>query len=298
MRRDWLKFLALLAPVLTGCLSHTRSLQKPRLAGAVLNSDAVQLVEAVNRRYDAVNSLTATVDFAASVGGAHTGQQTDYTSIHGFIIFRKPEMLRVIGQVPVIRTTAFNLASNGSTFTLTIPSKSRAIQGSTSVTTKAANPLENMRPQVFTDAIVIRGIAADRIVTLTTSSTTTLEARTKQLIETPLYDLTVLNPGRLDPAPGLPQVDKATRVIHFSRIDLMPTGQDVYNSEGAPETKVSYGPYHDFSGVSFPSTITIDRPLEEYRITLTVEKVIVNLPLPDEQFEQTIPKGYKVQKMP
>ncbi len=72
MRRDWLKFLALLVPVLTGCLSHTRKLQQPKLAGAVLNADAVQLVEAVNHRYDQVNSLTATVDFAASVGGAHS----------------------------------------------------------------------------------------------------------------------------------------------------------------------------------------------------------------------------------
>ncbi len=298
MRRDWLKLLALLVPVLTGCLSHTRSLQKPKLAGTVLNADAVHLVEDVNRRYDEVNSLTATVDFAASVGGAHTGKQTDYTSIHGFIIFRKAEMLRVIGQVPVIRTTAFDLASNGITFLLTIPPKSKAVQGSTSVTTKAANPLENLRPQVFLDSIVIRGIAADRIVALTTSSTNTLEPRTKQLIETPLYDLTVLNPGRANPAPGLPQVDKPTRVIHISRIDLKPTGQDVYNSEGAPETKVSYGRYQDFNGVSFPSTITIDRPLEEYRITVTVEKVIVNLDLPDKQFEQAVPKGYKLEKMP
>ena len=40
MRRDWLKFLALLVPVLTGCLSHTRSLQKPKLAGVALNADA------------------------------------------------------------------------------------------------------------------------------------------------------------------------------------------------------------------------------------------------------------------
>ena len=118
MRRDWLKLLALVVPVLTGCLSHTRKLQQPKLAGAVMNADAVQLVEAVNKRYEQVNSLTATVDFAASVGGAHTGKETDYTSIHGFIIFRKPEMLRVIGQVPVIRTTAFDLASNGSTFML------------------------------------------------------------------------------------------------------------------------------------------------------------------------------------
>ena len=103
------------------------------------------------------------------MGGAHSGKQTDYTSIHGFIIFRNPEMLRVIGQLPLIRTTAFDLASNGRTFTLTIPPESRAVQGSTSVTTKAAKPLENLRPQVFLDSIVIREIAADRIVTLTTS---------------------------------------------------------------------------------------------------------------------------------
>ena len=73
------------------------------------------------------------------------------------------------------------------------------------MTTKAANPLENLRPQVFLDSIVIRGIAADRIVTLTTSSTSTLEPRTKQLIETPLYDLTVLNPGREIPPRGYPR---------------------------------------------------------------------------------------------
>ena len=194
MRRDWLKLLALLVPVLTGCLSHTRKLQQPKLAGAVMNADAIQLAEAVNKRYEQVNSLTATVDFAASVGGAHSGKQTDYTSIHGFILFRKPQMLRVIGQVPVIRTPAFNLASNGSTFTLTIPPRSRAIQGSTSIMTKAANPLENLRPQVFLDSIVIRAIGADRIVSLTTSSAIALDPKTKQLIETPLYDLTVLQP--------------------------------------------------------------------------------------------------------
>jgi hypothetical protein len=298
MRRDWSKFLALLIPVLTGCLSHTRKLQQPKLAGVVLNADAVRLVEAVNKRYEQMNSLTATVDFAASVGGAHTGQQTDYTSVHGFILFRKPEMLRVIGLVPVIRTQAFNLASNGSTFTLLIPPKSRAIQGSASVTTKAANPLENMRPAVFLDSIVIHGIAADRIVALTTSSTRQLELKSKQLIETPLYDLTVLNPGRANPSPGLPMVDKPTRVIHFSRIDLMPTGQDIYNSDGAPETRVTYGPYQDFNGILFPSTITIERPLEEFRITLNVEKIIFNIPLTDEQFQESVPKGYKLQKMP
>lgn len=297
MRRHWLKLLALLLPVLTGCLSHTRRLQQPKLAGAALNADAVQLVEAVNHRYDAVNSLTATVDFAASVGGAHKGQQTDYTSVHGFLLFRKPQMLRVLGLVPVVRTHAFDLASNGSTFTLLIPPKSEVIEGSNAVNKPTAKPLENIRPGMFLESILIRSIAPDRIVSLTNSSKTTIEGKNKQLIETPEYDLTVLNPGHSNSGSGLPQVAKPTRVIHFSRVDLMPSEQDIYNNDGDLETQVLYGPYQMFNGMSFPSTITIDRPLEEFRITLTVEKVTFNQALPDEQFQTKVPEGYKVVKM-
>ena len=298
MRKDWLKLLALLLPVLTGCLSHTRKLQQPRLAGAALNADAVQLVEAVNHRYNQINSLTATVEFAASVGGAHKGQQTDYPSFQGYILFRKPEMLRVLGLVPVLHTHAFDLASDGSNFTLLIPSKSRAIEGTNAVSKPAANALENMRPAVFLDSILIHSIAPDRIVTLTHSSQTSFEGKNKQLIETPQYDLTVLNPGHSNPGSGLAQIAKPTRVIYFSRVDLMPSEQDIYNNDGDLETQVRYGPYQMFNGMAFPSTISIDRPLEEYRIVLTVSKVTFNQALPDEQFQTKVPDGYKVVKMP
>jgi len=299
MRRDWLKLLALLLPVLTGCLSHTRKLQQPKPAGMAMNADAVQLVEAINYRFDKVNNLTATVDFAASVGGAHKGQETDYTSIRGYIIFQKPKMLRVLGLVPVLHTHAFDLASNGESFTLLIPPRSRAIVGSNSVTNPAANPLENMRPEFFLDAILIHSIPSDRIVSLTNSSTTTMDPRTKQLIETPQYELTVLNPGQAGGPPGIARVFQAQRVIKFSRVDLLPTEQDIYDKDGDLETQVLYGKYQTYSGIQFPSTITINRTLEEYRIGLTVEKVIFNQPLPDDQFvPPKIPAGYKVQRMP
>ncbi len=208
MRRDWLKLLALLVPVMTGCLSHTRKLQQPKLAGAVMNADAIQLAEAVNKRYEQVNSMTATVDFAASVGGAHSQASRRITPRSTGLFSFASRDAAGDGTSAGVRTPAFNLASNGSTFTLTIPPRSRAIQGSTSIMSKGRHPLENLRPQVFLDSIVIRAIAADRIVSLTTSSTTTLDPKTKQLIETPQYDLTVLNPGRSEPSPGLPQVDK------------------------------------------------------------------------------------------
>ncbi|MDT7810820.1 MAG: hypothetical protein QOJ42_736 [Acidobacteriaceae bacterium] len=298
MRRDWLKLLALLLPVLTGCLSHTRKLQQPKPAGIAMNADAVQLVEAINYRFDKVNNLTATVDFAASVGGAHKGQETDYTSIRGYIIFQKPKMLRVLGLVPVLHTHAFDLASNGESFTLLIPPRSRAIVGNNSVTSPAANPLENMRPEFFLDAILIHSIPSDRIVSLTNSSTTTMDPRTKQLIETPQYELTVLNPGQAGGPPGIARVFQAQRVIKFSRVDLLPTEQDIYDKDGDLETQVLYGKYQTYSGIQFPSTITINRTLEEYRIGLTVEKVIFNQPLPDDQFvPPKIPAGYKVQRM-
>jgi outer membrane lipoprotein-sorting protein len=297
MRRDWWKFLALLVPALTGCLSHTHKLQQPKLAGVALSADAVQLVEGINHRYDQVSSLTATVEFAASVGGAHKGQETDYTSIPGYILFRKPKMLRVLGLVPVLRTHAFDLASNGEKFTLLIPPRSRAIIGSNAVTKPVANPLENMRPEFFLEAILIHSISPDRIVSLTNSSATTVDTKNKQLLETPQYELTVLNPGKEEGSPGVVKVFQARQVIKFSRINLMATEQDIYNKDGDMETQVLYGPYLTFNGVLYPSTITINRPLEEYRIALTVEKITFNQPLPDEQFESKVPAGYKVQSM-
>jgi Domain of unknown function (DUF4292) len=298
MRRNGLTLLALLLPVLTGCLSHTRKLQQPRLAGAALDSDAVQLVQAVNHRYEEISSLTVAVDIAASVGGIHKGQQTDYPSIPGHILFRKPQMLRVLGLVPVLRTYAFDLASDGSNFTLLIPPKSRAIEGTNAVGKPSSNAFENLRPAVFIQSILIHSIAPDRIVSLTNSSKIDLDAKNKQLIETPEYDLTVLNPGHADPGAGLAQVAKPTRVIHFSRVDLMPTEQDIYNNDGDLETQVLYGPYQTFSGQSFPSTITIIRPLDEYKIVLTVNKVTFNQELTDEQFQSKVPANYKIEKMP
>ena len=298
MRRNWVRCLALLLPVLTGCLSHTRKLQQPKLAAAVMNADAIQLVEAVNKRYDQVTSLSATVDFAASVGGAHKGKQTDYTAIHGYIRLRKPEMLRVLGYLPVVRLRAFDLASDGANFTLLIPTKDRAIQGTNAVPKPSKEPMENLRPALFFDSVLIRSISPDWIVSLTNSSQSRLEPKTKQLIEQPQYDLTVLQPGQASATSGLARVARPLRVIHFSRANLMPTGQDIYNTNGDLETQVTYGPYQDFGGSQFPSTITIDQLLAEYRITLTVVKLVLNQPLADDQFELKVPEGYKVQWMP
>jgi outer membrane lipoprotein-sorting protein len=297
MRRDWLKLLALLVPVLTGCLSHTRKLQQPVLAGPALDADVLELVKGINDRYDKIQSLTATMDFAASVGGAHSGAQTDYTSFRGYLLFRKPQMLRVLIKVPVLHTDAMDLASDGTTFTLLIPPKNRAIEGKNSVTKRAKNPLENLRPNVFVDTILVPGISPDQIVSVIHESSIALNPNTKRLVEVPEYDLTVLTEAASTLPHALAKVAKPLRVIHFNRVDLMPTEQDIYNADAELETQVLYGAYQDFNGTKFPSTIDIKRPLDEYSIRLTVEKLTVNQTLPDKQFELAIPKGVQIQKL-
>jgi outer membrane lipoprotein-sorting protein len=296
MRKDWLKFVALFLPVLTGCLSHTRKLQQPILAGPVMSADVPELLSAINKRYQAVDSLTATADFTPSVGGAHRGQQTDYTSFRGYILFRKPKMLRVVVLVPVLRTVAVNLASNGTTFTMLIPPKGRAIVGKNSVTKRAANPVENLRPNLFTDTLLIPSISPNQIVSVIHESTTTLDRKTKRLIEQPEYDLTVLDLSPSGPE-TVARVAKPLRVIRFSRLNLLPTEQDIYNANGDLETQVTYSSYQDFSGTQFPATIVINRPLDEFRLTLNIEKLVLNQTLADDQFEIEIPKGVHVEKV-
>ncbi len=301
MRKNWSRFLALLLvlPVLTGCLRHTRRVQQPKMAGPVMSADVLDLVQRINQRYDQIQSLTATMDFTASVGGARQGKQTDYTSFLGYILFRKPEMLRVLILVPVLHTHAMDLASDGKTFTMLIPPQRRAIEGKNSVTKPAANPLENLRPNVFVDSLLVRNIAPDQIVSVIHESTTSQNPKnSKQLIELPEYDLTILSDASPTPtSTPIAHVAKPLRVIRFSRVDLMPIEQDIYNSAGDLETQVLYGPYRDFNGTNFPSIIDVRRPLDGYRIRLTVEKLTANQPLSDDQFQLKVPAGFQLKKL-
>ena len=161
---------ALLLPLLlSGCfvLSTTRRLPIPRPPSMVQTVEPEQLVEQLNRRWVALNSLNATVDIQASVLKSKEGIARDYTSFRGIILMRKPEMLRVYGRVPVIGTRMFDMVSDGKVFTLYIPSKNKVFKGANSLKKKSANQAENMRPGFFLDAMLVRGLEAGDLYSVT-----------------------------------------------------------------------------------------------------------------------------------
>jgi outer membrane lipoprotein-sorting protein len=289
LRRAAAGALALPLLLLSGCMFTTRKLPVPRTPAMVQTVTPEDLVAQLNRHWAELESLNATVDIQASALKPKDGIAKDYTSFRGIILMRKPEMLRVYGRVPVIGTRMFDMVSDGKNFTLYIPSRNKAVKGSNSLKKKSLSQVENLRPGFFFDAMVVRGMEPDEFYAVAADTDTTEDASKKHLLVNPEYILNVMRRK-----PGSQQL-YLVRVVHFHRDDMMPYQQDLYDSEGSLETQVFYAQYADYGTVRYPSTITIKRPQEDYMVVLTVEKVVRNMALTDDQFQVKIPEGTTTQ---
>ncbi len=275
--------------LLSGCniLPTTRHLPVPKAPSLVQSATPEQLVAQINQRWNALNSLTATVEIKATALNPSEGLEKDYPSCRGFILMRKPKMLRVAGTYFGVKI--FDMASDGTRFTLVIPSKNLAIEGSNTVKKKSANQWENLRPDFFLNSLVVRGLDPDNEYMMTNDIETVEDVAKKHLFTMPEYILNIMRPKAGSEI-------QAVRVITLHRDDMLPYDQDIYDGSGNLETQVTYGHYADFDAGKFPSTVTIKRPQEGLQLVLTVEKVEENVDLPDSQFKVDIPSGAKVEE--
>lgn len=279
--------------LLSGCflLSTTRKLPVPKAPPTVQTATSEDLVDQLDKRWDALDSLTAKVDMQASVLNSKEGVAKDYTTIPGVILMRKPEMLRVYGRVPVIGTEMFDMVSDGKDFTLYIPSKNKAIEGSNAKTQRSANQLENMRPGFFLDALGVRGLGPDDRYSVTTDVDTMMDAQKKHLFAVPEY---IVNIHRQKAGSA---EDTPLRVVWIHRDDLEPYQQDIYDGNGNIETQVYYSQYGDFAGNKYPTKVIIKRPIDEIQIVLTILNVTKNVRLPADQFSIKMPPDTQIQKL-
>lgn len=289
IRRGISLALLLGLPALNGCLWHTRRVPRAHMPAHVLSATPDQLVQIINRQYDAVDSMFAAVTFTASEGGSLKGSEKTITPFSGYIIIRKPESLRVIGYLPVVHSPAFDMASDGQDFKLWIPPRNEAIEGTDTVTQESANGFENMRPYMFVDSLLIPKIGTDDLLSVTGDSNTIVDPKTRKLEIEPEYLLTV------ESRQGAGNWMLVHRVIHFSRINLLPSEEDIYDQNGQIQTQAFYGPMQTFGGEQFPGTITLRWPLQQQQIVITVQKLKVDQPVNNDTFEVKIPRGAKVQ---
>lgn len=284
LSRHW--FIILLIGILptTGCLFHTRRVEQNLSPVPLKNATKDELISYINSQAAKIETMQATVDIDTAVGGAKKGKITEYKEIRGYVLARKPAFLRMIGLLPIVRETAFDMVSNGQDFMLSIPPKNRFVVGRNDIVVpNPQQPLENLRPQIIYDALLLHPIDPHNEIAVLENGTEIIVADKGRRFQQPDYVIDVIRTGNGD--------SWLSRKIVFNREDLLPHRQLIYDQAGSLVTDARYSNYKDYNGVLFPSVIEIRRPEEEYDITLHMVKLEINLPLDNNKFVLQKPPG-------
>ena len=234
-----------------------------------------ELIQRINSRSESIHTLVATVELEPTAGSVYSGVIKEYRDVRGFILLEAPNQIRMLGQAPVVRTTLFDMVSDGREFRLSIPPKNKFIVGRADFRRAAKNSLENLRPQHIMDALLLPGLDAEK------------EKFAVEEAEEGMQRFYVVS--IVEPAEGGELALK--RKVWFERANLDLARLQIYGAHGAYLEDVYYAAYQDFGGVNFPSRIEIRRPIEDYRLTIRVEKATFNQPIAAEKFELNKPEG-------
>ncbi len=285
LRKITLIFLIVFLSV-TGCGFRSSHPVKMRTSTATLKDATLeQLVESINTNAEKLKTLKATVDIDSSVFEVKKDRVKDNPQVAGLILVRKPELLRMRIYVPVIHNVMADMVSNGTKFELASPIKSKFYVGSNQQPVKPSpQPLENLRPQHISDALLLKPIEEGKEIAVL-ENTTEVVKDPKNHKDVQQLAYTVLAIDKDNAGYYL------SRKIVFSRTDLLPHEQSIYDRQGRLATFVRYENFTDYSGLMLPAIVAIQRPLEGYGITISMVKVDVNVPLTDDQFVLTQPPG-------
>lgn len=252
----------------------------PGTAPPLLSATRDELNMRIANLYNATNSFQATVDLTPSVGSVYTGQITEIKDVHAFVLFRKPADIRILGELPVVRTRAFDMVSDGNDFKLFLVSKNLFIEGSNNAPPVSKNKLENLRPDAFLSSMLIRPADPG-------TETPVLEDATDE--DNALYILHFIK----QTPDGKWMI---SRNVWFDRLNLSIVRQKVLDpaGTGAIVGDTRYSNWQTYSGVMFPAHIDINRPVEGYGLVMDITDMKMNISLTDDKFGLSRPEGSQV----
>jgi outer membrane lipoprotein-sorting protein len=212
--------------------------------------------------------------------------------VKAFLLAQRPAQIRMIGQAPVVGTTVFDMASDGETFRVYIPSKTKFLVGSVAAERIREKPIENLRPQHLLDALLWPEIRKEESVLFEEFNDETAR----------FYILTVLRGGYRT---------EILRKIWFDRTDLQISRLQTFGPKGVLLSDVHVWDWqavvHDQGGpasptpgaiTAFPRQIRIERPHDDYRLELQIMKLSLNEALPPDRFKLEQPPGSDLVRVP
>jgi hypothetical protein len=265
---------------LSSCFVRRRLIVRPGSghgASTLLVTNREALTGVIRREYGDIRDFNATVDMTPVLGSVEKSKVTEYKDVRGFILYRRPNEIRIIGLFPVVRNKAFDMVSEGNAFRLYIPTENQFVQGANDLIELSKKKIENLRPSHFLEALLVRPVdpAQDKLV---------LENFTDE--DNAFYILQVIHEvgGDLHLA----------RAIWFNRLTLQISRQLIFDENGNILTDARYSDWRAYNNVPFPKHIEIDRPRDEYGVVIDVVKMDINKGVSDDKFVLAQPPGSKL----
>ena len=281
MKRIWKRMiLVTVSAAACGCGHAVTKSTKVPVAERPVARDASEeeLLDRYNALARGLKSIDATLELKPTAGTKYSGVIDEYHEVKAFLLASRPYNIRMIGQVPVVGKTVFDMVSDGQTFEVSIPPKNKFLVGQVALERQSSKPIENLRPQHLVDAVLWPEVRKEEVVLIEEFNDE--NAR--------YYVLTVLRGG---------YKSEILRKIWFDRADLRVARLQAYGPKGVLLSDVRYTNWQPVSAGSaeeYPMSIRIERPHDEYRLDLTISKIALNETLEVDRFKLEAPAGVEV----
>jgi outer membrane lipoprotein-sorting protein len=237
-----------------------------------------ELLDRYNALARGLKSIDATLELKPTAGTKYSGVIDEYHEVKAFLLASRPYNIRMIGQVPVVGKTVFDMVSDGQTFEVSIPPKNKFLTGQVALERQSSKPIENLRPQHLVDAVLWPEVRKEEVVLIEEYNDE--NAR--------YYVLTVLRGG---------YKSEILRKIWFDRADFHVVRLQSYGPKGVLLSDVRYSNWQPVSPGStseYPMNIRIERPHDEYRLDLAISRIALNEALDADRFKLEAPAGAEV----
>jgi hypothetical protein len=285
---------------LSGCISPRDKVQRARLLKTE-NAAQSELLNEVNR-FSRINSMRAKMYLKFEDNSyAESGIAEKYKSADGDVVVQRPAKIYIKVQVPVIKTDVAQMTSDGTKFRVAIlqdggdGKNKKFVLGTNNadysllkeqlnntnlddgkVIKQNVNAFANLRPQHFTEAMLVRPIDAEGCAYLT--STITQEEVDLELLKKKsptawvLRGYYLLDEFRKESDGSL----KMMRRFWFDRVDgIRLARQQIFDARGEVESDIVYGQPGNLGETgeynNLPLEVVVTRPKEKYKMKLTYQ---------------------------
>jgi outer membrane lipoprotein-sorting protein len=245
-----------------------------------------ELLDRYNSIVYGTQSMNATVQLKSTAGSKYSGVIDEYHEVKAFLLVARPAQIRVIGQAPIVGTTVFDMASDGTMFRVSIPTKHKFLVGLVATDRTSSKPIENLRPQHLLDALLWPAIRKEEATYVREFNDESAR----------YYVLTVLRGG---------YQTEVLREIWFDRADLQIARLQAFGPKGVLLSDAHFSDWQPVDGATapsatttptngaalFPRSIRINRPHDDYQLDLQVTKITLNEGITADRFKLEQPEG-------